>query len=131
MKFSTISKDVVLEQFNKLPKGLSSAEILKRLQIKPFLTEATFIAPSNNAEIEAFSNIFDKKVPSAIAVFLISDVLNDDDLNSQLVSLSNTDPYADSRELIFNWVNTNMPHILKTGEDITGQMSLLGNADFS
>lgn len=132
MKFKTIAKETLLEKFLALPVNLSYTEIKTILEIKPFLNEATICAPVHPTDIKEFKGLFDKSMPAGIAVFLISDLLNDDGLNSELNSYAEKDPYADARPVVVQWVSNNMPHIISKDQFINdeGYNSVLGSREF-
>lgn len=132
MKFQTFAKELLYEQFYKLPENLSFSEIKSRLGIKAFLNEATVCAPVCPKDISLFMELFNKPMPAGISVFMISDLLNDDSLNTELNAFANKDPYADARSIIVQWVSNNMPHIIPDGkfDNDEGYNSLLGSQEF-
>lgn len=132
MKFKTIAKDMLYEQFLQLPTNLNFSEIKHALDIKPFLTEATICAPVHPADVKEFMSLFDRSMPAAVSVFLISDLLNDDGLNAELNSLAEQNPYADARPVVVQWVSNNMPHIVPSNnfDNTEGLRSPLGSQDF-
>lgn len=132
MKFNTIAKELLYEQFQDLPPNLSFERIKQVLGIKPFLTEATICAPVHPADVKEFMALFDRKIPAAVSIFLISDLLNDDGLNSELNAYAEKDPYADARSVIVQWVSNNMPQIAPTAKfnNDDGINSLLGSQNF-
>lgn len=132
MKFKTIAKQTLLEKFYKLPSSLSYTEIKSILGIKPFLNEATICAPVHPTDIKEFKELFDKEMPAGVAVFLISDLLNDDGLNSELNSYAEKDPYADARPVVVQWVSNNMPQLAANDHfnNVEGYNSVLGSQEF-
>lgn len=129
MRYKTISKEIMCEKFNQLPLNLTYEQIKQALDIRPFLTEATICAPVHPTDIQSFMELFNKDMPAGISVFLISDLLNDDGLNSELNSFATRDPYADARPVIVQWVSNNMPHIVPTGkfDNDNGAQSIVGS----
>lgn len=132
MKFKTIAKEMLYEQFQDLPLNLSFDQIKQELGIRPFLTEATICAPVHPTDIKEFMGLFDRKIPAAVSIFLISDLLNDDGLNAELNAYAEKDPYADARSVIVQWVSNNMPQITPTAkfDNTEGLRSPLGSQDF-
>lgn len=79
----------------------------RRAHVK--LKEAVHKLPLTHDDFEMVKHIMSRPIPAVIAPIFISDVINDDELNDQLLSLEEFDPAMDVRPLIAEWFERVMP----------------------
>lgn len=73
------------------------------------IAEAVHKLPLTNEDFELLKELMNKPIPAAIAPIYIQEIINDDELNDQLISLESTHPAGDVRPLIAEWINRVMP----------------------
>lgn len=73
------------------------------------LSEAVHKLPITDKDFEVLKELMNNPIPAAIAPIYIQDIIDDDDLNNQLISLEDTHPSSDVRPLISEWIDRVMP----------------------
>ena len=76
---------------------------------KPKVQEAIHKCPITDDDFKVLKEIMERPIPAAIAPIYIQDIIEDDELNDQLLSLEEDQPNRDVRPLIADWVNRVMP----------------------
>lgn len=71
--------------------------------------EAVHKLPLNDNDFKMLKELLDKPIPAAIAPIYICEIIDDDELNDQLLSLGDTHPSQDVRPLVVEWINRVMP----------------------
>lgn len=122
MRIKTINKQLVKEQYER---SSNKTQFVKNLRVA--LNEATFTAPVSDSQIREFRHLLSEKIPASLSIFLIHDVLHDDELFSELESFSQKSPDEDARDIIAHWASNNMPHLLISHEEPKDWMSVVGS----
>lgn len=117
MRYRELKKEILKEQFQRNPNRVNL----------PLLTEATYVAPVSAPQIREFRQLLSTEIPASLAIFLIHDVLHDDELFNELQSFALIHPSEDARDIIANWASNNMPHLLISHYDYIPNSSLLGS----
>jgi hypothetical protein len=86
--------------------------------------EAMHVAPKSDEQIERLREIFTKPLPVEYAPEVISDIINDDALNDEMLAAPEG---TDARPIIFKWIEMNMPTVLQKHQELMGD----GNGIFS
>jgi RNA polymerase sigma factor (sigma-70 family) len=73
------------------------------------VAEAVHICPVTDDDFKVLKEIMERPIPAAIAPIYLQDIIEDDELNDQLLSLEEDQPNRDVRPLIADWVNRVMP----------------------
>jgi hypothetical protein len=100
-------------------KILSDGKELEKLSEKQTtgLTEAVHRLPLTEADFDNLKTVMSRPVPVIVAHIYLQDLIDDDELSGQLGSLEQTDPAADARDLIADWVKRVMPDQLYRFQD--------------
>jgi hypothetical protein len=85
------------------------------------LTEAVHKLPLSDNDFELVKELMLKPIPAAIAPIYIMEIIQDDELTDQIMSLEDTQPGRDVRPLIVEWFNRVMPDQMYrfTGEEVS------------
>lgn len=73
------------------------------------VAEAVNKLPLTDNDFELVKQLMERPIPAAIAPIYISEIIDDDELNSELHILEDTDPARDVRPLIVEWFRRVMP----------------------
>lgn len=73
------------------------------------IAEAVHKLPLTNEDFELVKELMSKPIPAAVAPIYISEIINDDELNDQLLALEDTKPGQDVRPIIAEWFKRVMP----------------------
>lgn len=73
------------------------------------INEAVHKLPLADNDFDELKRLLDKPIPAAVANIFISEIIDDDELNDQLLELENTDPSRDVRPVVVEWINRVMP----------------------
>ena len=80
-----------------------------------------------NEDFELVKEVMNKPIPAVIAPIYIMEIIDDDELNSQLLSLEETDPGRDVRPLIAEWFSRVMPDQMhRFGQEVASEKQKLG-----
>lgn len=127
MRFEDIRKELIYETYEKNKN--KDYTIIKNEISKTLLSEATYKAPVSNDEQKQLHELFERPLPAGVAIFIISDVINDDELNNNIDSYGQKDPTKDCRDIIANWISMNMPHLIPKDKfnNSNGYFSTIGS----
>lgn len=73
------------------------------------VAEAINKLPLSHDDFEAVIEVMKKPIPAAIAPIYISEIIDDDELNAELLMLEDTEPNRDVRPFIVDWLKRVMP----------------------
>lgn len=73
------------------------------------VAEAVHKLPLSHDDFDAVIEVMKKPIPAAIAPIYISEIIDDDELNAELLTLEDSDPGRDVRPLIADWFIRVMP----------------------
>mgnify|MGYP000255244628 CR=1 FL=1 len=73
------------------------------------VAEAVHKLPLSDKDFEMVKELMEKPIPAAVAPIFISEIIEDDELSGQLLSLEDTNPGMDVRPIIAEWFNRVMP----------------------
>lgn len=73
------------------------------------VAEAVHKLPLTIEDFNLLKELMEKPIPAAIAPIYIQEVIHDDELNDQILSLEDTQPGLDIRPLIAEWIDRVMP----------------------
>ena len=73
------------------------------------VAEAVTKVPLSHDDFDRVIEVMKKPIPAAIAPIYILEIIEDDELNGQLLSLEDTDPGRDVRPIIAEWFRRVMP----------------------
>jgi hypothetical protein len=135
---SRIKGDVIKLIKNLHGKGLSSGDILLHVKrtfgsdvlktanecLAIVTNEAMHVAPNSKEQIEKLREIFSKPLPVEYAREVISDIIDDDALNDELLAAEDG---TNALPIIYKWIEINMPSMLQKHEELMGD----GNGIFS
>jgi len=73
------------------------------------VAEAVHKLPVSTEDFDLLKELLERPIPAAIAPIYIQEIINDDELNDQLLSLEDTKPDMDVRPIIAEWIDRVMP----------------------
>jgi hypothetical protein len=73
------------------------------------VAEAVHKLPLSDNDFKMVKELMLKPIPAAVAPIFILEIIEDDELNDQLLSLEDSDPGMDVRPIIAEWFNRVMP----------------------
>ena len=73
------------------------------------VAEAVHKLPLSDDDFKMVKELMERPIPAAVAPIYILEIIDDDELNSQLLELENSKPGLDVRSLIVEWLNRVMP----------------------
>ena len=73
------------------------------------LKEAVHKLPLTQDDFDMVKHIMERPIPAAVAPIFIAEIIQDDELNDQLLSLEDSNPGMDVRPLIAEWFERVMP----------------------
>jgi hypothetical protein len=73
------------------------------------VAEAVHKLPLSDDDFKMVKELMERPIPAAVAPIYISEIIDDDELNGQLLELENSKPGLDVRPLIVEWLNRVMP----------------------
>lgn len=76
---------------------------------RPKVMEAVHKLPLTDDDFKLLKELMENPIPAVIAPIYIQEIINDDELNDQLMSLEDIHPSRDVRPLIVEWINRVMP----------------------
>jgi len=76
---------------------------------KKQLNEAIRTVPLTDAQFDELKDRMSKPIPAEVAMILLSDILESDDLSAEFFAASQVKPDSDVRPIIANWLSVNMP----------------------
>jgi hypothetical protein len=128
MRFNDIRKELIYETYEK-NKSKTYNDIKTEIK-KTLLKEATYKAPVSVDEQKSLHELFSRPLPAGVAIFIVNDVINDDELNDNIDSYGKDDPSKDCRDIIANWIDINMPHLKpNTFDNENGYFSTIGSIE--
>jgi hypothetical protein len=79
------------------------------------VSEGTWAVPDSDDEVAKLINLLDQPLPVGVdgqnATNALYNIIGDDRLFDRLGELAESDPEADARDLVVNWLQDNLPHI--------------------
>lgn len=75
----------------------------------PPVMEAITKLPLSHKDFEAVKEMMLRPIPAAVAPIFISEIIEDDELNAQLLSLEDSQPGMDVRPIVAEWFKRVMP----------------------
>lgn len=97
-------RDDYYELRDVLPRTHAVAEAVRKL-------------PLSNDDFDLVKKVMEKPIPAAVAPIYILEIIDDDELNSQLLELEDSKPGLDVRPLIAEWFRRVMPDQMIRFED--------------
>lgn len=96
---------------DKCKKAFSRLGISKHrcVPVKGKISEAVTKLPLTTDDFDAVKRLMSNPIPAAVAPIYISEIIEDDEFNDQLLELENTNPGLDVRPLVVEWVKRVMP----------------------
>jgi hypothetical protein len=73
------------------------------------ISEAVTKLPITNDDFDSLKKIMENPIPATLALAYICDIIEDDELTSQILSIEGTHPNRDVRPLIAGWIDRVMP----------------------
>lgn len=73
------------------------------------VAEAIYKLPLTDKDFDLVKQVMERPIPAAIAPIYISEIIEDDELNDQLLELEDSNPSLDVRPLIVEWFKRVMP----------------------
>jgi hypothetical protein len=105
---SKMRKGAIIVKYVNDSLGSNAAEFAKQ-NMNHFVMEAILRVPTRDKQFELLGKLFDTSIPADIAGYVIEGLIEDTALTAEINARIKDNPIRDVRDLIADWLKTNMP----------------------